>query len=81
VLVDRYVNLLRRVDPEHILASPSREKRGRDATRIVERLKEASRTSELDAALAGSSRAARRHRDLDHRRLLPRAPSRVPTRG
>ena len=52
VLVDRYVNLLAAgVDPEHILAITFTRKAAAEMRqRIVERLKEASRTSALDAA-------------------------------
>jgi ATP-dependent helicase/nuclease subunit A len=52
VLVDRYVNLLAAgVDPEHILAITFTRKAAAEMRqRIVERLKEASRTSTLDAA-------------------------------
>jgi len=52
VLVERYVNLLRAgVEPEHILAITFTRKAAADMRqRIVERLKEASRTSQLDAA-------------------------------
>jgi hypothetical protein len=52
VLVDRYVNLLGAgVDPEHILAITFTRKAAAEMRqRIVERLKEASRTSALDAA-------------------------------
>jgi ATP-dependent helicase/nuclease subunit A len=52
VLVERYVNLLRAgVEPDHILAITFTRKAAAEMRqRIVERLKEASRTSELDAA-------------------------------
>jgi ATP-dependent helicase/nuclease subunit A len=52
VLVDRYVNLLAAgVDPEHILAITFTRKAAAEMRqRIVERLKEASRTSALDVA-------------------------------
>jgi ATP-dependent helicase/nuclease subunit A len=52
VLVDRYVNLLAAgVDPEHILAITFTRKAAAEMRqRIVERLKEAGRTPELDAA-------------------------------
>ena len=52
VLVERYVNLLRAgVEPDHILAITFTRKAAAEMRqRIVDRLKEASRTSELDAA-------------------------------
>ena len=52
VLVERYVNLLLAgVDPEHILAITFTRKAAAEMRqRIVERLKEASRTSQLSAA-------------------------------
>ncbi len=52
VLVERYVNLLRAgVDPDHILAITFTRKAAAEMRqRIVDRLKEASRLSELDAA-------------------------------
>src|SRR5262249_27444544 len=52
VLVERYVNLLRaRVEPDHILAITFTRKAAAEMRqRIVDRLKEASRTSEIDAA-------------------------------
>ena len=52
VLVERYVNLLLAgVDPDHILAMTFTRKAAAEMRqRIVERLKEASRTSEIDAA-------------------------------
>ena len=52
VLVERYVNLLLAgVDPEHILAMTFTRKAAAEMRqRIVERLREASRTTELDAA-------------------------------
>jgi ATP-dependent helicase/nuclease subunit A len=52
VLVERYVNLLGAgVDPDHILAITFTRKAAAEMRqRIVERLKEAGRTSELDAA-------------------------------
>src|SRR5207253_8171847 len=52
VLVERYVNLLRAgIEPDHILAITFTRKAAAEMRqRIVERLKEASRTSELDAA-------------------------------
>ena len=52
VLVERYVNLLRAgVDPDHILAITFTRKAAAEMRqRIVERLKEASRLSQLDAA-------------------------------
>ena len=50
--------------------------------RIVDRLKEASRLSAVRRrALARPEGAARRHRDLDDRRVLPVAAARVPARG
>ena len=50
--------------------------------RIIERLKEASRLSRARrGALARSQGAARRHRHLDHRRVLPVAAARVSARG
>src|SRR6266849_6605644 len=52
VLVERYVNLLRAgVEPDHILAITFTRKAAAEMRlRIIERLKEASRLSELDAA-------------------------------
>jgi len=52
VLVERYVNLLRAgVEPDHILAITFTRKAAAEMRqRIVDRLKEASRTSEFDAA-------------------------------
>src|SRR6185295_13016480 len=52
VLVERYVNLLRAgVEPDHILAMTFTRKAAAEMRqRIVDRLKEASRTSEIDAA-------------------------------
>src|SRR5262249_20514623 len=52
VLVERYVNLLRAgVDPDHILAITFTRKAAAEMRqRIVERLKEASRLSQADAA-------------------------------
>jgi ATP-dependent helicase/nuclease subunit A len=52
VLVERYVNLLRAgVDPDHILAITFTRKAAAEMRqRIVERLKEASRVSQIDAA-------------------------------
>ena len=52
VLVERYVNLLRAgVDPVHILAITFTRKAAAEMRqRIVERLKEASRESQIDAA-------------------------------
>jgi ATP-dependent helicase/nuclease subunit A len=52
VLVERYVNLLRAgVEPDHILAITFTRKAAAEMRhRIIERLKEASRRSELDAA-------------------------------
>ena len=52
VLVERYVNLIRAgVDPDHILAITFTRKAAAEMRqRIVERLREASRLSELDAA-------------------------------
>src|SRR5260221_10378248 len=52
VLVDRYVNLLRAgVAPDHILAITFTRKAAAEMRqRIIDRLKEASRTNELDAA-------------------------------
>jgi ATP-dependent helicase/nuclease subunit A len=52
VLVERYVNLLRAgVEPDHILAITFTRKAAAEMRqRIVDRLREASRTSELDAA-------------------------------
>ena len=52
VLVERYVNLLRAgVDPVHILAITFTRKAAAEMRqRIVERLKEASRVSQIDAA-------------------------------
>jgi ATP-dependent helicase/nuclease subunit A len=52
VLVERYVNLLRAgVDPDHILAITFTRKAAAEMRqRIVERLKEASRGSQIDAA-------------------------------
>jgi len=65
VLVDRYVNLLcARGRSEHILAITFTRKAAAEMRqRIVERLKEASRTSELDAARWRIFAAARRHRE------------------
>src|SRR4051812_7744071 len=52
VLVERYVNLLRAgIEPEHILAITFTRKAAAEMRqRIIDRLKEASRTSALDAA-------------------------------
>src|SRR4029079_18083509 len=71
VLVERYVNLLLAgVDPDNILAITFTRKAAAEMRqRIVERLREASRTSELDAGTpsTGSGRPERvevRWRDL-----------------
>src|SRR5262249_22558142 len=52
VLVERYVNLLRAgVEPDHILAMTFTRKAAAEMRqRIIERLKEAGRASEIDAA-------------------------------
>ena len=52
VLVERYVNLLRAgIDPDHILAITFTRKAAAEMRdRIIERLREASRTSQLDMA-------------------------------
>ena len=57
VLVERYVNLLRAgVEPDHILAITFTRKAAAEMRqRIIERLKEASRTSQLDPRRGGAS--------------------------
>ncbi len=80
VLVERYVNLLRAgVEPDHILAITFTRKAAAEMRqRIIDRMKEASRLSEFDAGRwRDSERAAWRHRDLDDRRLLFVAASRI----
>ena len=68
-----------------ITSSRSRSRarpRPRCAQRIIDRLREASRLlAARRGALARSQGSARRHRHLDHRRVLPVAAARVPARG
>ena len=84
VLVERYVNLLRAgVEPDHILAITFTRKAAAEMRqRIIDRLKEASRLSEFDAARWRDLKERLGDiADLDDRRVLPLAAARVSARG
>ena len=84
VLVDRYVQPARsRRGPGDILAitftrKAAAEMRERILARTARRGRSVARPTR---ALARAARTARRHRHLDDRRVLPRAPARVSARG